>query len=74
MHVLLLGATGSVGRLVAERALERGHVVTALARNPQKLGGLQGSVSVVAADALDAPAVSGALVGQHAVIYTLGAG
>jgi putative NADH-flavin reductase len=72
MNVLVLGATGSVGRLVVEEALRRDHRVTALVRRPEKLGAL--AVSAVEGDALDAGAVSRAVAGQDAVLYVLGAG
>src|SRR5215213_8171917 len=34
VKVLIIGATGSTGRILLEKALEQGHEVTALARNP----------------------------------------
>ena len=74
MHVLVLGATGGVGRLVVEEALKRRHQVTALVRSPRKLGGLANRVRVVEGDALDASAVQKAVSGRDAVIYALGAG
>jgi putative NADH-flavin reductase len=72
MDVLVLGATGSVGRLVVEEALRRGHRVTALVRHPEKLGAP--AVRAVEGDALDPAAVSRAVADQDAVIYVLGAG
>jgi hypothetical protein len=36
-RVLILGATGGTGRQLVEQALERGHTVTALARDPSAL-------------------------------------
>jgi putative NADH-flavin reductase len=74
MDILVLGATGSVGRLVVEEALRRGHVVTALARRLDRLGGLASHVRGEQGDALDAAAVSRAVTGQDAVVYVLGAG
>lgn len=38
MNLLLLGATGRVGRRLLEQALADGHFVTALVRDPGKLG------------------------------------
>lgn len=38
MRILILGATGRTGRLVLEEALDRGHEVTALVRDPARLG------------------------------------
>ena len=37
MKIAVLGATGPSGLQVVEEALERGHEVTALVRNPDKL-------------------------------------
>lgn len=37
MHILLLGATGRTGLLVLLEALQRGHTITALARDPSAL-------------------------------------
>lgn len=74
MRVLVLGATGGVGRLVVENGLKRGHEVTALVRSPEKVGDLASPVTVVTGDALDPRAVANAVTGQSAVIYALGAG
>ncbi|HVH26047.1 MAG TPA: NAD(P)H-binding protein [Vicinamibacterales bacterium] len=57
MRILVLGATGSVGRLIVEEALSRGHEVRGLARTPEKLDDLAGRVSVVRGNALDSDAV-----------------
>ena len=37
MKVALLGATGFVGSALLKEALDRGHVVTAIVRRPEKL-------------------------------------
>ena len=74
MRVLILGATGSVGRLVTGEALARGHEVTALVRDPERLGELARQVRVVTGNALDAGAVARGVEGQEAVLYVLGAG
>lgn len=37
MKIALLGATGPSGIQVVKEALERGHTVTAIVRNPDKL-------------------------------------
>ena len=37
MKVALLGATGFVGSALLQEALDRGHVVTAIVRHPEKL-------------------------------------
>ena len=73
MRVLIVGATGRTGRLLVKGALERGHAVTALARAPEKLGDLAGTVRVVAGDVLDGGVVSDAVDGQDAVLVALSA-
>jgi putative NADH-flavin reductase len=74
MNVLVLGATGGVGRLVVEEALRRGHSVAALVRRREKLGAFANRVRAEEGDALDGGAVSRAVAGQDAVLYVLGAG
>jgi putative NADH-flavin reductase len=37
MHVLVIGGSGQTGRLVIDEALQRGHKITALIRNPSAL-------------------------------------
>lgn len=67
MKIALIGATGFVGAPVLAELLARGHQVTALARTPSKIAP-QPSLSVVAADALDAAQVAQAVAGHDAVI------
>jgi putative NADH-flavin reductase len=73
MRLLVLGATGRVGRLALEEALRRGHQVTALVRSPEKLADVS-AIKTVPGDALDRKAVAAAVAGQDAIIYALGAG
>ncbi|APG48452.1 NAD(P)-dependent oxidoreductase [Phaeobacter porticola] len=55
MNILLFGATGDVGRATLQQAVERGHHVTAIARNPDALGPLgDTTVRTVALDVLKA--------------------
>ena len=62
MMMLVYGATGRAGRLVAERALSEGWAVTAFVRNPDKLPAeLRSRVTVVKGDLSDAAAVSEAV-------------
>ena len=52
MNIALIGATGFVGSAVLQELLQRGHRVTALARNPAKLAPREG-LTVREADAKD---------------------
>ena len=67
MNIALIGATGFVGTAVLNELLQRGHRVTALARNPAKLAARHG-LTVVAADAQDATQVAQAAAGHDAVV------
>ena len=60
--MLIYGATGKAGRLVMERALERGWAVAAFVRNPDKVPeALRAKVTVIKGDLCDAAAVSAAV-------------
>lgn len=74
MKVAVFGSTGSVGRLIVEKALEQGHTVTAFARDPARLGIEHPQLRIVQGDALDPAAAETAVRGQDAVLCALGAG
>jgi putative NADH-flavin reductase len=74
MNVAIFGATGKTGRFVIEEALERGHRVVTLTRNPAKLDIEHRDLEVVTGDVLDPAAVEKTIIGQDAVISLLGAG
>jgi uncharacterized protein YbjT (DUF2867 family) len=73
-RVLLLGGSGSVGRLVARRLLEVGDEPRVLTRNTDRARPvLADGVDVVAGDLTDIPSVATALDGVDAVVMTHGA-
>jgi uncharacterized protein YbjT (DUF2867 family) len=77
MKLTIIAATGGVGRQLLRQALDAGHDVTAVARNPAKLSGdpLAGRTArIVAADLADPdPQVLGsAVAGADAVLSALG--
>ncbi len=67
MKLALIGPTGQVGRRLLDEALRRGHAVTALSRQPDKLAARPG-LSVVQADVYDAGQVAAAVAGHDAVL------
>ncbi len=71
MKVLVIGAAGKSGRAVVEQALAAGHDVTAFVHETK--GYLSDSnVRVVEGDARDRSAMDSAMLGQDAVIDTIG--
>jgi putative NADH-flavin reductase len=53
LDILVYGATGKVGSHVVEEALQRGHNVTAVSRDPSGIEIQHENLSVVAGDLLD---------------------
>ena len=72
MNVVIFGATGQTGRLLTERAVANGHVVTAFVRDPARLNAARDSVRIAQGDILDSTAVDRAVAGQQAVLVALG--
>lgn len=71
MKIALIGGTGFVGSAALAEALQRGHRVTALARDPAKFAdkhGARDKLKVVKADVLDPKQVAAAVEGHDAVI------
>ena len=72
MKVLIIGATGGTGRILLEKAVEQGHEVTALARNPSAVAPRDYRPRVLRGNVLDPDAVEAAVAGQDAVLSALG--
>lgn len=73
MKVALIGASGFVGTAVLNELVQRGHQVTAIARNTGKIK-KQAGVTVVEADALNAKQLAAAVEGNDAAVSTYNAG
>jgi putative NADH-flavin reductase len=74
MKLLIIGASRGIGLQLLEQSLQAGHIVTAFARNPQKLPPPRERLKVMAADILEATQVQQAVAGQEAVCITIGVG
>lgn len=72
MKILIVGATGGTGRELVKQALERGHHVTAFARNPTKVRIQHERLIVLEGNVLDLSSVEKAVKGQDAVLSALG--
>jgi len=72
MRVLVLGATGGIGKYLLEFATARGHEVTAFVRSPQKIALKSERLRVVSGDLLHAEQLAQVLLGQDVVLSAFG--
>lgn len=72
LTVLVVGATGSIGRHVVTTALKAGHRTRALVRNPSRARVLDPSVETVVGDLTNASTLGSAVAGIDAVVFTHG--
>ncbi len=70
MKVLVVGAAGKTGRAVVARAVKEGHEVTTFVHSDGSFD--VPGVEVRAGDAVDSGAMEAAVLGQDAVIDTVG--
>lgn len=74
MKVALIGATGFVGSHLLKEALQRGHEVTAIVRDPAKLAEKNPQLKVVQGDISDVPQLAALLAGHDLVLSAYNAG
>lgn len=75
MHIIVFGASGSVGKEVVNQALETGYTVTAFVRNPDTFPIKAGNnLNVHKGDVLSATQVENSLKNKDAAICVLGDG
>jgi len=72
MKVLLLGASGLTGRQVLAQAVQEGHAVTVLVRDPGQLERVDQQTGVHVGSVMDPTVVDSLVAGQDAVLSTLG--
>lgn len=70
MNIVLAGATGNIGSRILDEALQRGHRVTGLTRDPAKLGARDG-LQAKKADTAEVAAFADALKGHDAAILSV---
>jgi putative NADH-flavin reductase len=68
MKIVIFGATGHVGQQIAREALERGHEVVGVVRDPSRSQAPDPRVTLVQGDATDADSVARAVQGADAVV------
>ena len=69
MKILLLGATGRTGKHIIAEALKRGHKISAIARDPEKLKDFK--IEITQGTPYDYDILEKAITGCEAVINTL---
>jgi putative NADH-flavin reductase len=68
MKLAIIGANGHIGRRLVQEALNRGHEVTAIVRDPAKVGQTHDHLRVVKGDALQPENIQAAASGHDALI------
>jgi putative NADH-flavin reductase len=74
VRIAVIGATGRTGRYVVEQALDRGQLVSGLARRPEAIAIEHRNLTMVAADVMVRRSLVEALSGCEAVVSALGVG
>jgi len=72
LFILVVGATGSIGRLVVTEALRQGHKVRALVRSAGKARNLPASAQVIIGDVTEPETLIDAVNDIDAIVMTLG--
>lgn len=73
MHLTILAASGATGLELTRQALDRGHTVTAIARDPERIMLPAGEgLNRVAGDVLDSQSIARALQGSTTILSGLG--
>jgi putative NADH-flavin reductase len=70
MRVAVIGASGNIGSQIVTEAVSRGHVITGIARNPEKVMTRAG-VTAAKGDLADEAALAAVLRGHDAVVSSV---
>lgn len=71
MKIVVFGATGSIGRWVVKEAIERGHQVVSVVREPKRSQAPDARATLVKGDATNAASVAQLVVGNDAVVNAI---
>lgn len=71
LDIVIYGASGEVGSHVVQEALDRGHRVVAVSRNPAQLAMQHENLSAVKGDLLDTASVTETVTGRDVVILSV---
>ncbi len=73
-NIAVIGANGTIGSAIVREALDRGHTVTAVVRDPAKVNLEHPNLSVTVGDVLDPASVSVAAKGHDVLVSAVGGG
>ena len=71
LDIVVYGATGEVGSHVVQEALERGHRVTAVSREPEQFEMQHDKLAVIKGDLLDMASVAEIVAGRDIVVVSV---
>lgn len=71
LHILVYGATGKVGTHIVDEALNRGHIVTAVSRDPSRIERQHENLTAVEGNLLDPDNVRNLISGKDVVIISV---
>jgi uncharacterized protein len=74
MKIAIIGASGFVGSAILKEALDRGHQVKAIVRNPENVKQESGKLTVLKKDVMDTDALAEVLKDSDAVISAYNSG
>jgi uncharacterized protein len=72
VRIVVIDGAGMIGRLVVREALDRGHHVTVVARDPSKVGERDQRLDLVQGDVLERDQIAAAVEGQDVVVSAVG--
>ncbi len=72
-RIVVIGGSGMIGQRIVREALDRGHEVTLVARDPAKVSEKHERLKVMQGDVLDPDSLRAVFAGQNAVISAVGA-
>jgi uncharacterized protein len=70
MKIAVIGASGNAGSRITKELAGRGHAVTAIARNPEKIA-VQQNVTAMAGDAMDQAGLAKLLAGHDVAVSSV---
>jgi putative NADH-flavin reductase len=72
MRIAIIGASRGIGAELLKAAIEEGHEVTALVRDPATLNASTPALKIIKGDVLDSSSVAAAIAGQEAICICIG--